>query len=263
MFGKTKFSNRETFVLIVLSVAAFVPMLWLALQSAARNWRFPLLFPAEFSGRAWEYLLDSSSGILPALFNSLIIALTVTFISIALAIPAARAVALHDFRGKNFLFFLMLMPILSPSVATAIGGHAFFLRYGLTDSWFGVMLIHLIPTLPYCLLTLASSFARFEVDLETQARTLGASTWQVWRYITLPSLAPAIAVSAVFAFLISWSQYLTTLLIGGGKIMTLPLVLISFQRGTDEAVTAALTLVFLVPAVLFLLISARFWKATK
>lgn len=262
MIEKTKFNSKEIFVLIFLS-AAFVPMIWLVLQSAARNWRFPLLFPTEFSGRAWSYLFDFSSGILPALGNSLVIALTVTFISIALAVPAARAVALHDFKGKNLLFFLLLMPILTPSVATAIGGHALFLRYGLTDSWLGVMLIHLIPTLPYCLLTLTSSFSRFEIDLEAQARTLGAKKWQVWRYITLPSLAPAIALSAVFAFLISWSQYLTTLLIGGGEIVTLPLVLISFQRGTDEAVTSALTLVFLVPAVLFLLISARFWKTSK
>lgn len=244
----------------VFAGGVLLPVVWLGAQSLARGWRFPALLPAALSLRAWSYLFDLSSGILPALASSLVIALVVALVAVVLALPAARRIALYDFPGKNLIFFLLLLPILSPSIAVAVGGHALFLRYGLTDSWIGVGLIHLVPALPYCLLTLTSGFARFDVELEAQARNLGASRRQVWRFVTIPSLAPAIATAAVFAFLISWSQYLTTLLIGGGKVMTLPLVLISFQRGTDEAVTAALTLAFLAPTVLFLVAAARFWK---
>jgi putative spermidine/putrescine transport system permease protein len=75
-----------------------------------------------------------------------------------------------------------------------------------------------------------------------------------------PFIAPGLAVAAVFAFLISWSQYLTTLLIGGGRVMTLPLLLVSFQRGGDEAVTAALSLIFLAPTLIVFVTVARFLK---
>ncbi len=59
-------------------------------------------------------------------------------------------------------------------------------------------------------------------------------------------------MAAAFAFLISWSQYLTTLFIGGGRVITLPLIVVAFQRGGDEAVTAALSLTFLLPALMVL-----------
>lgn len=244
----------------LFALAAIFPLVFLITQSLATNWRFPLIVPPELNWRAWNYLFDASAGIGTGLANSLILAFVVTISAVVLALPAARALALHDFRGKNLVFFIMLLPILSPAIAAAIGGHALFLRLGLTDSWTGVLLAHLVPTVPYCVLTLTGSFSRFDVELEAQARNLGANRRQIWQYVTLPSIAPGILTAAFFAFLISWSQYLTTLLVGGGKIITLPMLLINFQRGGDEAVTAALTLVFLAPTILFLILTARLWR---
>src|SRR5206468_11001717 len=119
-------------------------------------------------------------------------------------------------------------------------------RYWLSETTAGVVLVHLIQSVPYAILMLAGSFSRLDPDLEAQARTLGASRISVLRYVTLPAIAPGIAVAAAFAFLISWSQYLMTILIGGGRVLTLPLALVAFQRGGDEAITAALSLVVLV-----------------
>ena len=257
-----KKSTNPKIAVAIFSLAVLLPLLWLIVQSLARNWRFPALIPPESSWRAWSYLFASTSGISTALLNSLLIALVVTVLAICLALPAARGIALYNFRGKNLVLFALLLPILSPAIATAIGGHALFLRYSLTDSYLSVILAHLIPTVPYCVLTLTGSFLRFDVNLEAQARTLGASVWQVLWFVTLPSIAPGIVVSAVFAFLISWSQYLTTLLIGGGKIVTLPLILVGFQRSSDEAVTSALTLIFLIPTIIFVALTARFWRET-
>jgi len=241
----------------IFTAAIIFPLGWLTIQSLAKNWRFPALVPPEMNFRAWNYLFDWSAGVFPALINSLAIAAVVTCTAIISAFPAARAIALHDFKGKNFFLFVLLLPILSPAIATAMGGHAFFLRLGLTDSYLGVILTHLIPTVPYCVLTLTGSFSRFDTNLELQAQTLGANSWQVFRFVTLPAMLPGIITSAVFAFLISWSQYLTTLLVGGGRIITLPLILIGFQRSSDETVTAALTLIFIAPTLVFLALTAR------
>lgn len=253
------------FVNIKLPIALFAtvvsfPLFWILVQSFAKDWRFPAIVPQEFDLRAWNYLLDSSTGVLLALFNSLIIAFSVTVLAIILALPAARAIAFYDFYGKNLVLFCLILPILSPSISIALGGHALFLRLELTDTYSSVIISHLVPTLPYCVLTLVSGFSSLDINFESQARTLGASTFQVFRFVTLPFIAPSLLVSAFFAFLISWSQYLTTLLIGGGKIVTLPLVLVNFQRGGDESVTAALTLVFLLPTIIFLAITARQWR---
>ncbi|MCI0392645.1 MAG: ABC transporter permease subunit [Acidobacteria bacterium] len=239
---------------------ALIPIALLCLWSFARHWYWPALLPREYSLRAWEYFASQGSGITEALATSLWIALSVTALALVVALPAARALALHDFKGKRVVLLLLLAPVFAPSLTSAIGVHSLFLRYGLTDSVLGVILSHLTPTVPYCTLMLTSSFANFDQDWEAQARTLGASPVAVWRSVTLPAIAPGLAVAAVFAFLISWSQYLTTLLIGGGRITTLPLMLVSFQRGGDEAVTAALSLVFLAPTLIVFVTVAKFLK---
>ncbi|MGQ0540234.1 MAG: ABC transporter permease [Blastocatellia bacterium] len=248
---------------LVLSLVALVPFFLLGISSIAANWRFPLVLPTELSLRAWSYLSSSASGVLPASGNSVFIASIVTVLSMLISLPASRVLALQRFRGKKAIMFLLILPILAPSFAVASGSHAVLLRYGLTDSLAGVIASHLVPAIPYCMLLLTGSFARLDTDFEDQARSLGASPFAVFRYVTFPAIAPGAAIAALFAFLISWSQYLTTLFVGGGKIQTLPLTLVSFQRSSDDAVTAALTLIFAVPAVVVFLVVARFFRNEK
>jgi putative spermidine/putrescine transport system permease protein len=236
---------------------AIIPILLLAILSFAQRWFWPDLVPSGWSSRAWLYIASPASAVSPALATSLWIAIAVTVISIAVALPAARALAWYEFPGKRAFFFLLLLPVIAPPLASAMGVHGLFLRLGLTETISGVILVHLIPAVPYTILMLTGSFTRFHPDWEAQARTLGASTLAVWRFVTLPAIAPGLAVAAVFAFLISWSQYLFTVLIGGGQVLTLPLILVSFQRGGDEAITAALALVFLAPTLAAFALTAK------
>jgi len=247
-------------VVVVFGIVALTPFLLLGISSIAANWRFPSVLPSEFTLRAWSYLGSSASGVLPSVGNSVGIAFIVTILAVLISLPAARVLALNRFRGKRVIMFLLILPILSPSFAVASGSHALFLRYGLADSLAGVIASHLVPTIPYCVLLLIGSFTRLDTDFEDQARSLGASPLAVFRHVTFPAIAPGMAIAAAFAFLISWSQYLTTLFVGGGKIQTLPLTLVSFQRSSDDAVTAALTLTFALPAVIIFMVVAGFFK---
>ncbi|MCU0229583.1 MAG: ABC transporter permease subunit [Bryobacterales bacterium] len=245
---------------ILIAGLALLPLATLAVQSVGRLWLWPALLPAAWSARAWEEALRPSSGVLTALGNSLGIALLVTVASVALALPAARSLAFTPFRGKAAFFFLLFLPILAPPLASAMGLHLVFLRLGLAGSWLGVALVHLIPAIPYATLLLTGSFSRLETDLEAQARTLGADRWNLLWRVTLPLLAPGIAVAASFAFLISWSQYILTLLIGSGQVLTLPLALVAAQRSGDQALAAAVCLLFLAPTGLLFLLVGRWLR---
>ena len=249
--------------LIVVASLALIPPVLLAARSLAQSWFWPALLPPVWSLRAWQYVFSPSAEILPALAVSLSIALLVTLLAVITALPAARVLAWREFRGKRAVIFALLLPVLTPPLAATMGVHALFLRYGLTDTMIGVALSHLIATVPYATLMLTGSFSRLDPDYEAQARTLGANRFAVFRHVTFPAIAPGLAVAASFAFLISWSQYLTTLLVGGGRIVTLPLTLVSFQRGGDEAVAAALSLVFLAPAAAVAFSVAKFLKEGK
>ncbi len=246
--------------MIAVSGVAVIPLLLLAARSLAQSWFWPSLLPPVWSIRAWQYVFSPTAEVFPALTTSLTIALAVTLLAVTVSLPAARVLAWQEFRGKRAVIFALLLPVLTPPLAATMGVHALFLRYGLTDTLIGVALSHLISTVPYATLMLTGSFSRFDPDYEAQARTLGADGFDVWRHVTFPAIAPGLAVAASFAFLISWSQYLTTLLIGGGRILTLPLTLVAFQRGGDEAIAAALSLVFLAPAAAAAFSVARFLK---
>jgi putative spermidine/putrescine transport system permease protein len=242
-------------MLLVWLVAPMIPLL---IWSVSFRWFFPDLLPAQVSLRAWQYVFSPANDVWRALFDTVAIALCVTFISVLVGVPAGRALGLHQFRGKRLVELLILSPTIVPGLAVVLGIHVVFIRYGLADTFLGVVLVHLIPTLPYMTLVMSGVFANYDPNYEQQARTLGAGPAAALWYVMLPSILPGMMVGALFTFLISWSQYILTLLIGGGTVVTLPLLLFNFANSGDNAITGALSIVFILPGVVILLITARY-----
>ncbi|MDA0700035.1 MAG: ABC transporter permease [bacterium] len=241
--------------LILFLVAPLVAFLF---NAFAFRWFYPQLIPQELTLRAWATVVDPNSRVLSATLMSLGIALGVTLTSIVIGLPAARALGMYKFRGKRVVEFLLLAPTIVPGVAVALGLNINFLSWGLAGNAFGVGLVHLVPVMPYVILVLAGVFANYDADFEFQARSLGAGPVATFWYVTLPAILPGIMVAGLFAFLISWSQYILTFLIGSGRVITLPVLLFSTASGGNAALTAAMSLVFIGPAVLVLIIMSRY-----
>ena len=240
--------------LLAFLVAPIVPLfVW----SISFRWFYPAILPTEYSPRAWLEVITPHNDVLGVAWNTALIALVVTAFSILLGVPAGRALGLYEFRGKRVVEWLILAPIIVPGLAVVLGIHVLFIRAGVHNSIPGVILVHLVPTLPYMTLVMSGVFANYDTDFELQARSLGAGRLATQWYVTLPAIFPGVVVGALFAFIISWSQYVLTLLIGGGKVQTLPLLLFSFVR-SDPAIAGALSVVFILPAVLVLLLSSRY-----
>lgn len=243
---------------IALVAGLLVPLVPLVLWSFAGRWVFPDLLPTEWAGRGWAYLASPPARVGEALLNSVVIAAATTLIALLIGLPAARALSRENLPGRRGFELALLLPALVPALAAAMGMQVVIIRLGLTDSLLGVVLVHLIPVLPYVILTMAGVFANYDPDFEAQARTLGAGRWQVWRMVIVPAVLPGVVVSALFAALISWSQYLLTLLVGGGAVRTLPVILLAFVNSGDYAVAAALSLVFIAPALAAQALTARY-----
>ncbi|MCU0826080.1 MAG: ABC transporter permease subunit [Tabrizicola sp.] len=242
---------------VVLAAALIAPLVPLAIWSFAHGWRFPDLMPRQYSLAAWTFALSAQSGVLSSLWTTFAIAGATTVVAAVIGLPAGRALGLYDFPGKRIVLLLLIAPALVPAIAIAPGLHAVFLHLGLSASWTGVVLAHLIPVIPYMTLILAAAFARFDPVHEDQARSLGARPWQVFRHITLPMIGPSLLIGSLFAFLVSWSQYLLTLVIGGGKVQTLPLTLYSFAAAGRNDITGAIALIYILPGVVVLIFTAR------
>lgn len=237
--------------------ALLLPLIPLAIWSFARGWRFPDLLPAQWSGQAWAYAFSDTSGVLGSIWVTLGIAASVTVLATMIGIPAGRALGLYDFRGKGLVQAVILTPLIVPPLTVALGLQGVFIGLGLTGSVLGVILVHLLPVLPYIILIMTGIFANFDPRFEDQARSLGASRAQVFYYVTLPALAPGVMVAMLMGFLISWSQYLLTLMIGGGRVVTLPLVLFNFASSGRNDITGAIAVIYILPAVAILALTAR------
>jgi putative spermidine/putrescine transport system permease protein len=244
-------------LLSLLLVALLLPLLPLLLYAFARTYRYPALLPDGLSLRAVRLLGAPGADVLEGLATSAVIATTVAVIASAIGLSAGRALGLYRFRGRRLVQFLLLAPVIVPGLAVVLGIHVLFLRYGLADTRQGVVLVHLIPTIPYVTLVMAPTFANYDVAYEEQARVLGAGPLRVLAQVTLPQVAPGLVVAALFAFLISWSEYILTLLVGGGTVKTLPLLLFASLGSPDTSRTAVLALVIVTPPVLLLVATSK------
>jgi putative spermidine/putrescine transport system permease protein len=247
-------------LLIVWLVLPLVPLL---IWSFARGWRFPALLPNQWSLQAWAFALSPRSGVLESLGITVFVAVVATVLSILVGVPAGRALGMYRFRGKALVELLILAPVIVPGIAVALGLHAVFIHLGLTNTVTGVILVHLIPTLPYMTLVMAGIFANHDPAYEQQARSLGASALQTFRYVTLPAILPGIIVGGLFAFLVSWSQYVLTLLIGGGRVITLPLLLFTYATSGRNDITGAVGIIYILPGIVILLFTARHLSGTS
>ena len=242
---------------IVLISWLVLPLVPLAIWSFARGWTFPNLLPQNWTLQPWAFALSPQSGVLHSLWLTTGIALAATALSVLLGVPAGRALGQYKFRGKTLIELIILAPFIMPGIAVAMGLQSVFIGLHLNNTVTGVVLVHLIPTLPYMVLVMSGIFAAYDPLVEDQARSLGASPGQVFRHITLPAILPGIIVGAMFTFLVSWSQYILTLVIGGGRVQTLPLLLFQFATSGRNDITGAIGMIYILPGVLILILTAR------
>ncbi|NUR25452.1 MAG: ABC transporter permease subunit, partial [Catenulispora sp.] len=160
------------------------------------------------------------------------------------------------FRGRRLVQLLLLTPVSVPTMAAAMGLQILFIRLGLAGSPVGVVLVQLIPALPYATSILAAGFANYDIDYEAQARVLGARALRRGVSVTLPLLRAPLVAAAVLAFLISWSDYLLTLLVGAGRVQTLPIQLFAAVNATDTTTAAAVALAVVAPPLLLVTLAA-------
>ena len=242
--------------LILLLFGLVLPFFAFVINSLAFRWFYPQLIPNEWSLDAWNSVLNDD--LFEAMMTSIGIASGVTLVSVIIGIPASRAMGLYNFRGKRIVEFLILAPTIVPGIAVAMGLNINFLRWGLAGEPLGVGLVHLVPVMPYVVLTLSGVFANYNPEFEQQARTLGAGPIRTFWYVTLPAIFPGLVVASLFAFLVSWGQYILTFLIGQGRVITMPILLFTTISGGKNPNIAAMSLVFIAPAVLILMLSSRY-----
>ena len=166
--------------------------------------------------------------------------------------PIGRALADLEGWARHAGAAAAFLPVAAPPVALATGLHLFALTLGVGGTLAGVLLSHLVPAAGYAALYFLGIFTVFDHRIEDEARTLGASPRAVLWRVTLPMLRRQLSEAFVLGFLVSWAQVATTLVIGGGRVRTLPLEVFSYLQSGQDRHAAAGALLLMIPALLML-----------
>ncbi|NNM61368.1 MAG: ABC transporter permease [Steroidobacteraceae bacterium] len=225
------------------------------------------------------FFADSSTGrvgmfhdgeLMRSIGTSCQIGLWVTLLSVLVGLSNALLIERHDFRGKQLLSIMMLVPLVIPGVILGVSILAFasriaqfasghlhlylrFLRPGLTLVVLGQFsYIATIATL-----TLRARLSRFDRTLEDAAMNLGASRMAVFRTILLPYLRPALIGSAMISFLLSFADFNTTLMLVGGNPPLTVLMYDRMHQGATPVLNAVSVFLMAASALLALALMRR------
>lgn len=168
--------------------------------------RIPTMIPQSFTLQHYNKLL-SSSDYGTYLVNSLFVSSLSAFITLLLAIPAGYAFFRLEFKGRETWYRVILLAYAFPSIVVLIPIFAMFARMGLVDTRLALIIINVAFALPFAIWMLRSFFASIPREIEEAARLDGGPPLTVLWRIMIPLTAPGIAAVAIFAFVMSWTEY--------------------------------------------------------
>jgi putative spermidine/putrescine transport system permease protein len=178
------------------------------------------------------------------------VAAVVTICATVLGTLAALALRRRNLRGAGLVTAVLALPMIVPVIIYAIGAYAIFIRWGLIGNLRGLMVAHVALALPFVVINVGAPLRTLDPNVERAARSLGASSLNTFRTVTLPQILPGVIAGALFAFLTSFDEVVIALFVTSPSTQTLPVKMFSELRLTIEpTIAAAATLLIGLTAV--------------
>ncbi len=263
LISKTTLRRAGTYAVLLLFAAIAV---------------YPILQVLTVSLRPSDRLLSTSLEIIPDnatldnyislfrdrpvlrwMWNSTFVSLVVTLTGVALASMTGYAFSRFQFVGKKIGLLSLLTTQMFPATMLLLPLYIMLIKLGLINTYLGVMIIYAATALPFTIWTMKGYYDTIPYSLEEAARIDGCNQFQAFSRVILPLAAPALVITALFAFMTAWSEYLVAAqILQDSDLWTLPLGLKSFESNmsTEWGLYGASSLIVTIPVVvLFLLLS--------
>ncbi len=233
-------------------------------ESFSTRW-FGTVLPQGFTGEWYKFISDDHN-MGQLLFNTLFVAISTTLIALALGFPAAYVLARKTFRTRALLTGLYLLPMMVPPMAYGIPLATVLLRVGLGGTLWGVILINLVPIIPFVILILAPFIEQVDTSLESASRMLGANRWQTFRRVVLPLVIPGLLSAGMLAMVRTIAMFELTFLVADARTQTLVVALYAdaFSAGIRPTqAISAMAVVYSMTTMSLLVVALLFVKPTQ
>ena len=212
-----------------------------------------LSFPPRGFSMRWYRALWESEVWGDSFRLSILLTAVVTPLALVIGTLAAYALVRYSFPGKGLIATLVMAPLVMPQIVLGIALLNYFSLLGLVGSMTGLILGHLVVTLPFTVRLVSISVHNLDPALERAAQNLGATPLQTFWRVTLPLLRPGIVAGAIFAAIISFGELAVTLLIAGARTTTLPLRIFNYTEYNFDPTINAVSTIFVVLALVLII----------
>jgi arabinogalactan oligomer / maltooligosaccharide transport system permease protein len=207
--------------------------------------------------------LMSDTSFLHWLANIALIALTVSITGVALASIAGYALSRFRFRGRSKKLNGLLVTQMLPATILLLSLWLILIALSLINSYLRVILIYTATAMPFCIWQLKGYYDTIPLSLEEAAGIEGCTPWQSFRLVVLPLAMPALAITALFSFLIAWNEYVVAaIVLRDMDSFALPLGLGMSNINTQWGLYATGALLLSIPVVILFLVLSRFLIAS-
>jgi putative spermidine/putrescine transport system permease protein len=229
-------------------------------QRVGQGW-----LPAGYTGH-WYSAAWTDFGVHGLLVATFEVAVSVVVISLLVGIPTAYLLARLKFPGKRLLLFLFLLPQVIPTMTYAVPLATLVYRLHLNDTIAGVVIVNLVPSLPFAVLVLIPFVEQIDPRVEQAARMCGAGTFQVFRRILTPLIIPGLLAAGVLILVRVVGQFELTFLVSGPHSQTMVIAL--YTAATQSGLLAgqeldAMAVLYMLTTLVLLLIALRLVDPTS
>jgi putative spermidine/putrescine transport system permease protein len=213
-------------------------------------------FPPVGLSMRWFVSILSDQVLLGSIVRSFWLALAAAIIAIVISLPCAFAIQRGKFRGREFLEMLITSPRMIPQIVLVLALLVYFESLGLAETFVGLVLAHLVITIPFAFRTLLVSVATMDRRLEWSSAVLGATPLQTFVRIMAPQLKTGLIASFIFTFVLSFNNVTLALFLSGIGQRTLPVEMFTRMNvaGMTPVIPAISFILALVGVMLFVIL---------
>lgn len=229
------------------------------LSSFAKSW-FGGWLPDAYTTRWYRFAVEEFT-LWRVLRVTIVVAVSVVALSLLIGVPAAYALARREFRGKNVVLLLLLLPIMVPPITYGIPLATMLYEYGLAGRLIGVIIANLTPAFPFVIVIMIPFIEQIDPNLERSARMLGASPLRVFTRVLLPLATPGILAAGLLVLVRTIAMFELTFLTAGASTQTLVVSLYyaAFAAGIRPTQSIdAMAVIYMLTVTLLVVVALRF-----
>ncbi|MDF3181402.1 ABC transporter permease [Mesorhizobium sp. P17.1] len=219
------------YVFLLSPIVVTVPMAF----GPANTLTFP---PDDYSLDLFRIFFSSPDWLGP-LFQSIKIALATTTLSVLSGTLSAYWIVRHEFVGKRLVTSVIMSPLIVPGIVASLGLYIYFSYLRINSTTVSLILGHLMVVLPFVIVMLMAGIVKLDRNLEFSAELMGARPIRMFLTVVLPQLVPSLVTAALFAFLLSFDEFIISWFLSGTSTVTLPVRMYSALNWEVSPVIAA------------------------